>query len=557
MQFTLALADLSTNRGGGAVGHTFTPRAILDALIFNHHLKPSSTMKAALADSARLMLGDGGTAVAQRIEDGRYALPSIGLLREGRQRLDVCQIVFQQRAWLRTRAVFYQCIDSSPQMGYNILCCIHDTVVLPEPQSVAVCGLLLGMADYTSFICPLSSLARGHTGLIKKSTNAVNVLLMHSEDEDDFDRKRKQFRGNTSDQGTEIGTGDMSVSIVKNYSKNISPGSNDSFLYPNLLTMPGFLHILFDGLEETVTKHPMNKEFLDVLETTQSFLNDKSIVDKFRKDCLVPGSPEDKLFQTGQRRHCDWKWDYLCGALADQIPKFEVLEAKLDVSKVLASTSGEKLSSKVLVAMKKATEYKDFIPLAHANQAAGILIESAAGKLEICDCHAFLWTPTSTRKRRLAEIKRLTGHEKCIWQGRRLAWWIATGKAEFFESLRCSEPVRLREYLDEVNPARRARVVQMLGDLRRALLEIYVDKFSFLDHTPYVAIGGFYVAQGGNEVASRSCLQLAFNEYDKAMAEGKGDKLHRVAHKLCGQGAGVHVLLELFEAVAQSPLRSF
>jgi hypothetical protein len=248
--FALALDDLAIARGGGAVLHTFKPRAILNALIFNTHLKPNTNMKDALADGVRLMLGSGGSALAQKIQAGEYTLPSVGVLRAARQRLDICRIVFQQQAWLQLRVVFFQSIDSSPQMGYNILACIHDVVVVPEPRSVAITGVLLSLKDYTSYICPLSSLARGHATLIVKARKAVNILLMHSGDENDFDRKRRQFRGNTSDQGTEAGVGDMSVSIVKNYSKKIPPTSADSFLYPNLLSIPGFLHILYDALEK-------------------------------------------------------------------------------------------------------------------------------------------------------------------------------------------------------------------------------------------------------------------------------------------------------------------
>ena len=84
----------------------------------------------------------------------------------------MCAIVFHQLHCLRGRVLHYVMLDSSPQLGYNILATIEDTIVV-----------------------------------------------------------RRRYRGSVADQGTGNGFGDICVGIVPGYRGMIGAVSDDSFLF--------------------------------------------------------------------------------------------------------------------------------------------------------------------------------------------------------------------------------------------------------------------------------------------------------------------------------------
>ena len=103
---------------------------------------------------------------------------------------------------------------------------------------------------FESKLCPLTTLGMGRAGLVKKCLNTINMTLMESKDEQQFHAKRKQVRGMTSDQGTEKGINDGFVTVIPMFRNIQLPASSpDFYMYPKSLTMPDFLHILYNGLE--------------------------------------------------------------------------------------------------------------------------------------------------------------------------------------------------------------------------------------------------------------------------------------------------------------------
>ena len=91
-----------------------------------------------LSSSALLLLGDAGGPLATSITEGRYALPSVSLLRSSRVKLDLMLGLFQQRVFLRGQYRHYQVLDSSPQLGYFILAVLEDTFLLPERHTLGL-----------------------------------------------------------------------------------------------------------------------------------------------------------------------------------------------------------------------------------------------------------------------------------------------------------------------------------------------------------------------------------------------------------------------------------
>ena len=204
---------------------------------------------------------------------------------------------------------------------------------MPEPQSlnIAITLGLVGNLELRQEILPLSSLAMGKAGLIKKSTNVGDLSLMHSGSLDRFQQRRKRYRGVVADQGTEKGFGDMSVGIVLRLRGIIGAGSDDSFMLPLSLAIPGFLHQFYNALEHGVKGNPDNGTFLETLQITQDFLNNKQVRNKYRQVCFPPDSALANLFKTGATRHIDWKWEFLSRALDEQLPRFEIIQGNFDL----------------------------------------------------------------------------------------------------------------------------------------------------------------------------------------------------------------------------------
>ena len=119
--FELAVDELMKPRLGGAVGHTFTTQAILESLKLSADLRPGAGLSNVVAGSAVLLFGHSADQLALDIRSGKYPLPGGDLIRSSRLRLDYMSVLFQQQRFLSGRYVFYELLDSSPQLGFNIL----------------------------------------------------------------------------------------------------------------------------------------------------------------------------------------------------------------------------------------------------------------------------------------------------------------------------------------------------------------------------------------------------------------------------------------------------
>ena len=527
--FTIALERLATERGG-AITHVFTPECLLRCLELAYSMKRSASIHDVLATSAVILLGDAAQGVAADIRRRDYRLPSIGVLRTARIRLDYLRITFEQQLWLRGRVIHFILVDSSPQLGYNILCVIEDTFVIPEPHTVNAHMHLNSVRDYTSQIKTLSSLGLGRAGLVKKTLNTGRLTLMDSPSELQFHVKRKRYRGCVADQGTEQGIGDMSLRIF-GLGQDIPAASSESYFYPLLLQMPGMLHILYDALELAVKACPQYKGFVDTLRTTANFLNNKQVRQRFQAVCFEPGDPCVCFFNTGVTCHIDWKWEFLSIALDETLPKYCIIRKRLDVKKMITTETGS-LDSNAIKEMASAIADDMYEGVAEAYRMFGKVVEHTARELEICCCHHSFWETFKTRKRRLAAMEQSTGSKRCCWMGRRLAWFIALGKAALFSAIRNGMCDALSIIMATLPEARRLNLVIAVESLRLKLSETLEEKLGFLDHCPYIAIGAFYSTIDGELPLAKQRLQVAVDEYDEAVAAGNEDRLHRVAQRL-------------------------
>jgi hypothetical protein len=171
-----ALSEVGSNLDGmskthaqGNVDHRFEPDALLRCLQLSHCIRPGFSLRDALAASAPILHGAQGNALAAALESGEHPIPSISLMRAARLRLDFLSIMFERRLFMNFYYRRYLLIDSSPQLGFNMLCVREDRVRFPRGSFGADFRKAYDLsANFESRICPLSTLGAGHAGLVKK-----------------------------------------------------------------------------------------------------------------------------------------------------------------------------------------------------------------------------------------------------------------------------------------------------------------------------------------------------------------------------------------------------
>ena len=103
----------------GIVEYRYAPEKILACLQLACHLKAPSALTDAVAAATGVLFGDATMDLAQEIRQGQHPLPSVGVLRAARIRLDIFSIMFERRLWLQFEYRRYLYLDASPQLGYN------------------------------------------------------------------------------------------------------------------------------------------------------------------------------------------------------------------------------------------------------------------------------------------------------------------------------------------------------------------------------------------------------------------------------------------------------
>jgi hypothetical protein len=131
----LVLPNMSVEHAAGVVSHHFTPAGLIACLKFASNLKASADICTALADACEVLFGP-RSGMVDALRKKEYRLPSISLLRVARVRLDLMSILFQRQLFFRYTHVRYLLIDSSLQVGFNILCVREDRFAIPRDEFV-------------------------------------------------------------------------------------------------------------------------------------------------------------------------------------------------------------------------------------------------------------------------------------------------------------------------------------------------------------------------------------------------------------------------------------
>eukprot|EP00959_Pyramimonas_sp_CCMP1952_P202830 4242050-Pyramimonas_sp.AAC.1 len=73
-------------------------------------------------------------------------------------------------------------------------------------------------------------------------------------------------------------------------------------------------------------------------------------------------------------------------------------------------------------------------------------------------------------------MQQLTGHTRCVWQGRRLPWYIAEGRDILISDLKLATSDRLLVLLAKMPAARRSNLLAAVEQIRFASWRRYVTR---------------------------------------------------------------------------------
>ena len=289
---SMALQRLESNyvtQSQGTVTHRYTPASLLRYLELARHVRPNHSLEDVVTAAAGLLLPeDESESLDKALHEKQVHLPSIDLMRFARQRLDLLSVLWNQRTYLIPNEIWFQLTDASPQSGVNFLATIRDTFVIPTAAQVSICNTIVELRlddKYRSELELLSTIGRGKAGLIKKTRNVVNLVLMTCGTDERFHADRKACRGNVTDQGTETGINDESIEIIQRYQDKFDKSTAEAYIYPNSLNWIGNLHVLYDALEVASKKNPTYKEFQDNVRELLAFVTDKDLMEQFKAHC--------------------------------------------------------------------------------------------------------------------------------------------------------------------------------------------------------------------------------------------------------------------------------
>ena len=380
-------AHLYGHAGGGAVSHTFDPSIILAFLKYAENLKAGADIAQSLIDAGEIFFGRRGTQrhlgdVGRR---GQHMVPSLNLLRAGRQRLDLLSMLFERRLFLRFEFWRYLIIDGSPIFGFSFEATREDRIAIP----LSTCSSLLGMlgldlnACYETRLGVLTTTGYGKSGVVKKLSNLLHIFLQQCPSKEEFTRQRRQVKNILTDQGTEKAVADSGFCLPG--FPHHDPGTPESWAYPECLYIAGHLHIIFNALEEAIKQMDGYHDYITHLNYIETLLSDKMLRRKFQS--ILP-LPLRDLFKAYSTVHIDWRWEMLSKALVVLIPLLSILQQHFDVEKMKATDNkGRRVSTEKIANCAKALRVPFIAEFSEMIRCVGHILEEFAHKLEGCLCH--------------------------------------------------------------------------------------------------------------------------------------------------------------------------
>ena len=519
-----AEAEAGAALAGRVAGMSLQPIQEIHSIRLTFALQNSSDLPVVVNSVTRFLGPFIGDPDPTKLAAAMASIPGRYKLRSGMLKLDMLHMLYrrsvmQQGLAQQKRIARYLSMDASPQGGYDYLCMTEEVMERTQPIFIPDCPF--SGFTYTQRTMPIMTLARGETRTFVKAQRLKHAICLESSLKH-LDLYRSQVKGWVSDQGTEKAVpqtflGDtarlqeMTSSLQEGSStlEAMLATSKQSFLW-NSLRHPGYLHIMFNALEETCKGCPRWEVFEKQLSSVSKLLTNRSYREIVLYRMMSEATQQEK--QTVQGYHgqlLSWRWESLHLTLRHYVHVRPVLQKYLNPDMLSSETGfGDQLS-----ALLSDPWHQGYVEWALMFSG---FVQTWAHWLEGCFCHEEQLQQAKTRKAR--------DKLKCPWKGRRTSVLIAGCKDRMLQALQSHGSVRFTEAMLDLPQEVSAAMVLMDGQARDKWSAVLSQKMSYLDHVPHKLAGAFaHLADPGRYSLSGSkrIVQECFAEYATLKSQGR------------------------------------
>ena len=412
----------------------------------------------------------------------------------------------------------YLSSDASPQARHNFFCTIEEVLVQPRVFEVS--------ASFDAFrdalviekrSLPALTLGRGEASVAHKARLLIHCACLEY-GASALSTWRKQVVSFLSDQGTErllpsfpVNLDGNLASFCSDFSREPRAGSaNDPLLLPVSLSIPGFLHVIFNALEEVITNLPewslMEKELSAAAQIVGEPSSQALVLEK-----LLGNAPAEERMVVHQfsSKLLLWRWESLENVTAQWLAVYPILKSRWSAD--IFSDASSKLVERVGNALQSSWH---FLFLQWLSMFAAVVGKEASW-LEGCFCHNDLLVNHPNRWRRRQAMRQAgLPQESCPWQGRRLSAFALGHVEELCQQVRNANTPSLTVALLSASDQGARRLVEIDAVCKEGFCRLMRQKLGVFESIPYLWAGAFGGYCGYTWTRAKAAIAKAIADFD-------------------------------------------
>lgn len=442
------------------------------------------------------------------------------------------------------------------------------------PDSLTASEALLLDVDglWESRHMPMSFLGLGCATELHKAYNLSKVMLLETGTDEAFSKFRFQVRGYCSDQGVEAQVSDAAVAVregsdAEAWTRGLAAirdgrvGSDEamgSYLLPYCLYTPDHLHTFFGALEGSVCSLPSWTILEKALRSISNFLRDHGLKGRFSAVCLKLTS-QKRAIERHTAQLTDWKWEYLHAFTESLGPTIPLLVQHFDEAKMRGISEDGSRNARVDNALIASVAEALKVPLLAEKCAVLRFLSSGLGRMatwcEGCRCHQHIMDDQLLSvKDRATKYRNESSH--CAWKGKR-GVELASGELDrLIERFLNKHDRALQEVYASLDNLQGGELRRFESEIRTKVEGAIRMKLGFWKSLPHslLAIAGGMLGMT-SEDASKAAARACIAEYQAAVEDGAGAKVHRVAQRFLSSTSLLRPMLVRY-ADSDVPLRA-
>ena len=323
----------------------------------------------------------------------------------------------------------------------------------------------------------------------------------HEIDDDLFERRRHSGSAWLADQGVDLALGDCPhvegnlLALIKSLQSgevDLRSGQRRAaYFFPNAITIPEGLHMLFGGLKDGLRAQAAWTNYEPILRELVTTVGSQMFRDRFRAQCMDGADKEERrLMYHFSKARFDWRWEILEVTSGDLADRWPILKRYADWENIYAV--GHLADVGIEHLRRTLANDPANLPAIELMTNATHAISQAQGHnsrwLKTCDC----CNPDLGLARVVPlQRKHMPDKKPCSLAARRLVHLIHGGLVQMKENIRHASTPRLNLLLMQA-PASSREMALEFSTATKAYLEQHTDeKLGFVLEVPVLFVGLF------------------------------------------------------------------